>query len=99
MSEHVQLRECPDRRAGLQVDSEAMSTPAESEQTAGDESPTMPSLDHLAEDLVGVERALERLEDGSYWTDEVTGEPLADEALAADPTTRRAAPPADAPGA
>ena len=29
-----------------------------------------PSLDELAEDLAGVERALERLEDGTYWTDQ-----------------------------
>jgi RNA polymerase-binding transcription factor DksA len=62
--------------------------------------PTAPeSLDRLADDLAGVERALERLEDGSYWTDEVTGEALPDELLATDPTARRAAPPpADASG-
>jgi RNA polymerase-binding transcription factor DksA len=56
-----------------------------------------PSLDDLAEDLVGVERALERLEDGTYWTDELTGEPLPDELLEADPTARRAPPRPDAP--
>lgn len=76
-----------------------MSESAEAPQPIGGATPTPPSLDQLADDLAGVERALERLEDGSYWTDEVTGQPLADEALAADPTTRRAAPPADAPGA
>lgn len=50
-----------------------------------------PDLEHIAGDLVDVERAMERLEDGSYWTDEVTGEPLSDELLAADPTARRRA--------
>lgn len=41
-------------------------------------------------DLDGVSAALERLDAGSYWTDEVTGEPIADELLAADPIARRA---------
>jgi RNA polymerase-binding transcription factor DksA len=41
-------------------------------------------------DLAAVERALERLSDGTYWTDEVTGEPIPADVLAADPTTRRA---------
>jgi RNA polymerase-binding transcription factor DksA len=60
---------------------------------AGDEVESTPSLDDLADDLAGVEGALERLEDGTYWTDEVTGDPLPDELLAADPTARRAMPP------
>jgi RNA polymerase-binding transcription factor DksA len=47
-------------------------------------------LDAIERDLAGVERALERLSDGTYWTDEVTGEPIADHVLADDPTTRRA---------
>jgi len=46
-------------------------------------------LERIAGDLADVERALERLDDGSYWTDEVTGDPLPDELLADDPTTRR----------
>jgi RNA polymerase-binding transcription factor DksA len=59
-----------------------------------------PSLEQLADDLAAVERAMERLEDGSYWSDEETGEPLPDDLLAADPTARRAPPPApdSAPG-
>ena len=60
---------------------------------ATDELEPEPSLDELADGLAGVERALERLEDGTYWTDEVTGDPLPDELLAADPTARRAVPP------
>jgi hypothetical protein len=47
-------------------------------------------LDAIERDLAAVERALERLSDGTYWTDEITGEPLPDEILAADPTARRA---------
>jgi RNA polymerase-binding transcription factor DksA len=47
-------------------------------------------LDAIERDLAGVERALERLSDGTYWIDEVTGEPIPDEVLAGDPTARRA---------
>jgi RNA polymerase-binding transcription factor DksA len=47
-------------------------------------------LDAIERDLAGVERALERLSDGTYWTDEVTGEPIPEHVLAADPTVRRA---------
>ena len=47
-------------------------------------------LDAIERDLAGVERALERLSDGTYWTDEVTGEPIADHILTDDPTARRA---------
>lgn len=47
-------------------------------------------LDRLERDLAGVEAALGRLDDGTYWTDEVTGEPIPAEVLAADPVARRA---------
>jgi RNA polymerase-binding transcription factor DksA len=46
-------------------------------------------LDAVERDLAAVEIALERLSDGTYWTDEVTGEPIADQVLADDPTARR----------
>jgi RNA polymerase-binding transcription factor DksA len=46
-------------------------------------------LDRVERDLAGVEAALARLDDGTYWTDEVTGQPLGDELLAADPVARR----------
>ncbi len=52
---------------------------------------TEPDLERVAADLADVERALTRLDDGSYWTDEVTGETLPDELLATDPTARRSA--------
>lgn len=60
---------------------------------AADESARVPDevvdLDRIAADLDGVAAALARLEDGSYFTDEVTGEPLDDAVLAADPVARR----------
>jgi RNA polymerase-binding transcription factor DksA len=48
-----------------------------------------PDLDAIERDLADVERALQRLEDGSYWTDEVTGAPIPDDELVRHPTTRR----------
>ncbi len=47
-------------------------------------------LDAIEADLDGVQLALERLVDGSYWTDEVTGAPISVEVLDADPLVRRA---------
>ncbi len=41
-------------------------------------------------DLDGVQAALARLADGTYWTDEVTGEAIPADVLAADPLARRA---------
>ncbi|NND76494.1 MAG: hypothetical protein HKN44_15970 [Ilumatobacter sp.] len=45
-------------------------------------------LDGIERDLDDVQAALDRLNDGSYWTDEVTGEPIPDDVLAAQPTVR-----------
>jgi RNA polymerase-binding transcription factor DksA len=50
---------------------------------------SQPDLDRIAEDLAGVEVALDRLDAGTYWTCEATGQPLPDDLLAADPVTRR----------
>ena len=47
-------------------------------------------LDRVERDLEGVEAALARLDAGTYWTDEITGAPLGDDLLAADPVARRA---------
>jgi RNA polymerase-binding transcription factor DksA len=47
-------------------------------------------LDRIERDLAGVESALGRLDDGTYWTDELTGQPIPDDVLAADPVARRA---------
>ena len=46
-------------------------------------------IDQVATDLDNVATALSRLSEGTYWTDEVTGEELPAEVLAADPTARR----------
>jgi RNA polymerase-binding transcription factor DksA len=74
-----------------------MSSVPQPEEPSADELAGQSSLDELAEDLAGVEQALERLEDGTYWTDELTGDPLPDELLEADPTARRAPPRPDTP--
>ena len=46
-------------------------------------------IDQIAAELDNVATALTRLSDGTYWTDEVTGEELPAEVLAADPARRR----------
>jgi hypothetical protein len=46
-------------------------------------------LEAVERDLAGVEAALARLDDGTYWTDEVTGEALDPALLADDPVARR----------
>ena len=48
-----------------------------------------PDLGHVMHQLDAVETALERLDAGTYWTDEVTGEPIPDHVLDADPVARR----------
>jgi hypothetical protein len=58
------------------------------ESDGGSASPI--DLDGIERDLAGVEVALARLDAGTYWTDEVTGQPLAAELLAVHPTARRA---------
>jgi RNA polymerase-binding transcription factor DksA len=45
-------------------------------------------LDQLEHDLAEIEAALQRLDDGSYGIDEVTGEPIAPERLDAYPAAR-----------
>lgn len=65
------------------------------DERAGTDAPdgaTPIDLDAIERDLTDVQTALERLNDGSYWTDEVTGEPIADDVLAAHPTARTATP-------
>jgi hypothetical protein len=66
-------------------------------QSGAPEQPTAddPSLDQLADDLAGVEQALERLEDGTYWIDDTSGEPVSGDVLSDDPTAHRAPPPPD----
>ena len=54
------------------------------------EASTPLDLDGIQRDLADVEVALARLDAGTYWTDEVTGESLPTELLAQHPTVRRA---------
>jgi RNA polymerase-binding transcription factor DksA len=51
---------------------------------------TVLDLDAIERELAGVEVALARLDAGTYWTDEVTGDALSTELLAQHPTARRA---------
>lgn len=52
--------------------------------------PTDPvDLTAIERDLDGVEHALRRLDEGTYWTDEITGEPIPDQVLTDDPVARR----------
>jgi hypothetical protein len=60
--------------------------PSPGDQPPGDDL----DLDAIAAELADVEVAMERIQAGTYWTDEVTGAPITDEQLAANPTTRRA---------
>jgi RNA polymerase-binding transcription factor DksA len=48
------------------------------------------NLDRIEADLADVEIALSRLEEGTYWTCEITGAPIGDDVLAQQPTARRA---------
>jgi RNA polymerase-binding transcription factor DksA len=49
-----------------------------------------PDLDAVERDLADVETALARLDDGTYWIDEVTGAAIPDGVLDEHPTARRA---------
>ena len=46
-------------------------------------------LDAIERDLADVDAALTRLDNDTYWVDEVTGQPLSAGLLAAQPTARR----------
>ena len=46
-------------------------------------------LDAIERDLADVDAALTRLDNDTYWVDEVTGQPLSTDLLTARPTARR----------
>ena len=46
-------------------------------------------VDAIERDLIDVDVAMDRLEKGTYFSDEVTGAPLRPEFLAANPLARR----------
>jgi len=64
--------------------------PARNGAPSADDAAPVPDLDTIEADLDGVQSALGRLADGTYWTDEVTGEPILTATLDADPLSRRA---------
>ena len=97
------IRTATGRRANLCGGGGAASVGAVSDSVGTNEPPLEPAptalpglepeeldLDAVERDLDGVDAALGRLDDGTYWTDEVTGEEISDGALADDPTARRA---------
>lgn len=51
---------------------------------------SQPDLDAIERDLNDVEQSLERLDAGTYFTDEVTGAPIPESVLAERPTSRHA---------
>ncbi len=51
---------------------------------------SQPDLDAIERDLNDVEKSLERLDAGTYFTDEVTGAAIPDSVLAENPTSRHA---------
>ena len=61
--------------------------------TAGRRRPVSPhhtlDLDAIERDLADVDAALTRLDNDTYWVDEVTGQPLSADLLASQPTARR----------
>ena len=46
-------------------------------------------LDAIERDLADVDAALTRLDNDTYWVDEVTGQPLSTDLLSTRPTARR----------
>lgn len=61
-----------------------------SDTTGSQTNGTAIDLDRIEQDLADVDVALGRLEDGTYWTCEVTGAEIPAEKLAENPTLRRA---------
>ena len=81
----------PDERASDPTDDAVPTEPDGGHETASAADATPPiDLERIAADLDGVDAALRRLDDGTYWTDEVTGAEIPDQVLAADPVARRA---------
>ena len=60
-----------------------------SDTSASQTNGTPIDLDRIEQDLADVDVALGRLEDGTYWTCEVTGAEIPAEKLAENPTLRR----------
>ena len=70
----------------MNADAELVPVSGEATPAAAPSAPL--NLEAIAADLADVEVALARLESGTYFTDEVTGEPLPEAFLVANPTAR-----------
>jgi RNA polymerase-binding transcription factor DksA len=89
--EHEASLQSPDTHTTTSVAEQPASIDEATPVDAASAAPTI-DLDAIERDLTDVQTALERLNDGSYWTDEVTGAPIADDVLAAHPTARTSTP-------
>ena len=58
-------------------------------ETTGSDNFDIELIDAIELDLNGVDAAMERLEKGTYFTDEITGVPLQSDFLTANPLARR----------
>jgi RNA polymerase-binding transcription factor DksA len=83
--EHLDDEPEEDASAAL---SHAAQHPADAASDAFEREKEFAILDHVDADLAAVDRALERLTDGTYGTCEACGERIADERLAARPAAR-----------
>jgi RNA polymerase-binding transcription factor DksA len=67
----------------------AGASPEPTDRPRPDETLEPLDLQLIERELSGVDVALRRLDDGTYWSDEVTGAPIPDNVLADDPVARR----------
>ena len=58
-------------------------------ETTGSDNFDIALIDTIELDLNGVDAAMDRLEKGTYFTDEITGAPLQSDFLTANPLARR----------
>ena len=58
-------------------------------ETTGSDNFDIELIDAIELDLNGVDAAMDRLEKGTYFTDEITGAPLQSDFLTANPLARR----------
>lgn len=88
---HARFYDAAGEASGPVVTGEDVPTQDPSTPPVAPADPVAPAIDleMIERDLAGVEAALRRLDDGSYWTDEITGEPLDERLLLADPVARR----------
>jgi RNA polymerase-binding transcription factor DksA len=78
-----------DEEAAAQVgDNPHVTDPADQGSETFEREKDVAILEQLENDLAEIEAALQRLDDGSYGIDEVTGDPIAPERLEAYPVAR-----------